>query len=295
MRPMVRRMSLLSLGPALCLQAQAPPSPAAATTGLARPSQAALVIPQQIPPLPPAVTQRLASLLPRLQPTVRAWVDDQARRQRSLPALDLDAIRSAARTRFPPPAKSSPLPATKFPGTRPAAGTVATAAPPLAGLGSMDIDALVQLVLAQCAKDTETDLKAMLNDLQKHQKQKAEMKAIKEELGKERASKERASTRPYDTLCDSPNCRILEGRLRALAVQLPAKARFTIQPIATMGDLARVEASLKGSLDALSEMGEVESLRLQMAMDRMSKLMSTLSNLLKKASETSDAIIANLK
>ncbi|MBC8111492.1 MAG: hypothetical protein H7Y04_10565 [Verrucomicrobia bacterium] len=42
-------------------------------------------------------------------------------------------------------------------------------------------------------------------------------------------------------------------------------------------------------------MGEMESIRLQMAMDRMSKMMSTLSNLLKKASDTSGAIIQNIK
>jgi len=45
----------------------------------------------------------------------------------------------------------------------------------------------------------------------------------------------------------------------------------------------------------MSEMGEMESLRLQMAMDRMSKMMSTLSNLLKKLSDTSSQIAQNLK
>jgi hypothetical protein len=49
------------------------------------------------------------------------------------------------------------------------------------------------------------------------------------------------------------------------------------------------------NLDSLSEMGEMESLRLQMAMDRRSKLMSTLSNLLKKISDTSSGITQNLK
>jgi hypothetical protein len=44
-----------------------------------------------------------------------------------------------------------------------------------------------------------------------------------------------------------------------------------------------------------SSMGEMESLRLQMAMDRMSKMMSTLSNLLKKISDTANAMTQNLK
>jgi hypothetical protein len=52
---------------------------------------------------------------------------------------------------------------------------------------------------------------------------------------------------------------------------------------------------MKSEIDSMSEMGETESLRLQMAMDRMSKMMSTLSNLLKKISDTSDAIVQNIK
>ncbi|HEV8483109.1 MAG TPA: hypothetical protein VGV87_06100 [Blastocatellia bacterium] len=53
--------------------------------------------------------------------------------------------------------------------------------------------------------------------------------------------------------------------------------------------------AIKKDLDSMSEMGEIESLRLQMAMDRMSKMMSTLSNLLKKMSDTADGIVQNLK
>lgn len=52
---------------------------------------------------------------------------------------------------------------------------------------------------------------------------------------------------------------------------------------------------VKNKLDSMSEMGEMESLRLQMAMDRISKLMSTLSNMLKKISDTSSAITQNIK
>jgi hypothetical protein len=44
----------------------------------------------------------------------------------------------------------------------------------------------------------------------------------------------------------------------------------------------------KSDLDSMSELGEMESLRLQMAMDRMSKMMSTLSNLVKKVSDTAE-------
>jgi hypothetical protein len=64
------------------------------------------------------------------------------------------------------------------------------------------------------------------------------------------------------------------------------------------GTLAGIEQEvqqLKNELDSLSDLGETESLRLQMAMDRMSKMMSTLSNILKKISDTAASIVQNLK
>jgi hypothetical protein len=51
----------------------------------------------------------------------------------------------------------------------------------------------------------------------------------------------------------------------------------------------------KQQIDSMSELSETTSLRLQMAMDRLSKLMETLSNLEKKVSSTNDAILQNLK
>jgi len=60
-------------------------------------------------------------------------------------------------------------------------------------------------------------------------------------------------------------------------------------------DIDGVIVAMKNDLDSMSELGETESPRLQMAMDRLSKLMSTLSNILKKISDTTDSIAANLK
>ncbi len=63
-------------------------------------------------------------------------------------------------------------------------------------------------------------------------------------------------------------------------------------------DIASLDAqidAIKNDIDSMSEMGEMESLRLQMAMDRMSKMSSTLSNVLKKISDTQNTITQNLK
>ena len=79
----------------------------------------------------------------------------------------------------------------------------------------------------------------------------------------------------------------------ARAARAPRGQAATLK--ATTAELDQAIDEVKAELDSLSEMGETESLRLQMAMDRMSKLMSTLSNILKKASDTSGQITQNLK
>jgi hypothetical protein len=69
-----------------------------------------------------------------------------------------------------------------------------------------------------------------------------------------------------------------------------------------MGPSSSLERSVKmpsqvefPNLSCISEMGEMESLRLQMAMDRHSKSDSANSNILKKYQDTADAIVANMR
>jgi hypothetical protein len=52
---------------------------------------------------------------------------------------------------------------------------------------------------------------------------------------------------------------------------------------------------MENDLNSMNEMSEEESLRLQMAMDRLSKMMNTLSNIMKKISDTQQSITQNMK
>jgi CRISPR/Cas system CSM-associated protein Csm2 small subunit len=52
---------------------------------------------------------------------------------------------------------------------------------------------------------------------------------------------------------------------------------------------------IKGRLDSMNEMSEMTSMRLQMAMDRRSKFVEALSNILKKIDDTQNTIIQNMK
>jgi hypothetical protein len=51
----------------------------------------------------------------------------------------------------------------------------------------------------------------------------------------------------------------------------------------------------RSALDSLNELSETQQLRLQMVMDRMSKAFSTLSNIMKKMSDTAEQITQNIK
>ena len=77
-------------------------------------------------------------------------------------------------------------------------------------------------------------------------------------------------------------------RLTDLLRSFEAVATLTQNEIvATVGDLAVI-----GTPDQLSQ---EDQLRLQLAMDRRSKLEETISNILKKIDETASSITQNLK
>jgi hypothetical protein len=106
---------------------------------------------------------------------------------------------------------------------------------------------------------------------------------------------------PKPTLCEKLNPTILTAQQRTAVDQI---LKQTDQKIAKLlaDETAQTNKLLTaaqtrdvGDLDSMSELGETDSLRLQMAMDRRSKFMETLSNLLKKESDTSSTIIQNIK
>jgi len=122
---------------------------------------------------------------------------------------------------------------------------------------------------------------------------------------------------PSPSIRPSPSSKAaLADRLRALQTRYDAikaasprlaPARPT-DPIATIRDrrqlattardadqLMRELDSEKAKLDSMGDLSQEQQLKMQMAMDRMSKAMSTLSNLLKKLDQTNDSIIQNLK
>ena len=76
------------------------------------------------------------------------------------------------------------------------------------------------------------------------------------------------------------------------------RVRAHFSPTSAGPSKAEIDAlrdQAKAELDSLSEMSEQDQLQLQMAMDRLSKAMSVLSNVLKKYDDTAKTILGNMK
>lgn len=126
-----------------------------------------------------------------------------------------------------------------------------------------DIESLAFIVLMQMAREAAEDLKAIM----------AEVKAINNKKAAQR-----------ELLAD----------LREIAADGGEVGDCRREPCEAPSLEARI-AEVQDELDAMNEQSELLTLRLQMSMDRHARLLQTLSNIMKKISDTADQIVSNLK
>ena len=174
--------------------------------------------------------------------------------------------------------------------------------PVLGDLSSADVEALAFIVLMEAAKSAREDLKDIMARLKAINAAKATLRERLLDVRRDCAANSvRRDGEPLDLSRGLGSERAYhQVLLPYLDPDGPGGVRMVKTDlhhgrIVRPRDLDVALEAVTSHLDGLSEMGEMESLRLQMAMDRLSKMMSTLSNLLKRVSETSNAIVQNLK
>jgi hypothetical protein len=224
----------------------------------------------EVRPIQPELTRRFAAMHGRLQPSARMWVEQQARVEAQKPAPDLAALKSAIRNRF-------------------AGNANATAVPPGA-----DIEALAFVVMMQATNDMDKDLQQIMAEVKSMTNAKQKLRDLINNVNKDVAG----NAGKLDAPCLTPLCRSLASELNELATTtagLPRPVRLSAPSHPTYANLRVLQGELKQNLDSISEMSETESLRLQMTMDRRSKFIATLSNMMKKMNETSESVVQNMK
>jgi hypothetical protein len=132
-------------------------------------------------------------------------------------------------------------------------------------LGPNDVDAIAFLVMMQATRDADRDLKAIAGETRA-------MNESRRKLREKTAQQEPART----PAGQGPSAMAKGG------------------PTAPVKAVTAPENTVR-NLDSMNEMDEMTSMRLQMAMDRKGQFVSMLSNIMKKASDTQNAMVQNLK
>lgn len=168
----------------------------------------------------------------------------------------------------------------------------------LSGINGVDIEAIAFLVLMQSSKDQQEDLKSIMAKIKETNHEKEQLRQAQQELEKNKTNIAKAKLDSF-RLIARPNI-----NNNTLGVVQPNRIQTT-QPVkrtnvvtnqnSSLSEIKQVQDDLKTKLDSMNEMSEMTSLRLQMMMDRRSKFISTLSNIMKKISTTQDTIVQNLK
>jgi len=153
-------------------------------------------------------------------------------------------------------------------------------------LGNMDIEALMMFVMMQVSKEAENEFREQLEQMKKANEQKKKLREAITKLKQQRKEQREMLRAEYDSL------KRLGGPMTVRAnnnmvVANPKKV--------TQQEIDDLKESLMDRLDSMNEVSEMTSLRLQMIMDRRSKMISTLTNLMKKIGQAQDNIVQNLK
>lgn len=169
----------------------------------------------------------------------------------------------------------------------------------LGSMNNQDIEALCFLVLMQASKSAQEDLKAIMAGVKSINQQK---QAIRDAMNKMNNKQQTVSKlqldsfklllKPVQTVKPATNLKPIQAT-KAVA-PVPARNAAVNQP-ASVEELNNTLEEIRKKHDSLSEQGEEQQLKMQMIMDRMAKANSAASNLMKKFSETQNAIIQNLK
>ncbi|MDE3199497.1 MAG: hypothetical protein KGN79_01150 [Acidobacteriota bacterium] len=247
-------------------------SPRAAQTTEMRP------ITMELRPMPIETARRAAQLHAMLKKQAAEWVNQQAAIEAQKRDVDLDGLRAAIRVRFEKSLRSE---AKRNHGVNMES--------------DRDIDALVFIVMSQAAQEEEADLESMMQQIQAINKQK---EGLRQMIGEVRQAALSAKPRDHDKHCETSLCKSLAARLVTVShMSLPGQVliRTRIPQKMTYAELEGIEGQLEQDQDSLNDMTEVDQMKLQQAMDRRSKVIETISNIMKKISDTDSSIVSNMK
>lgn len=165
-----------------------------------------------------------------------------------------------------------------------------------------DIAEVAFVVLMEATRDADEDLRDIMAGVRSVINAKAQLRRllarVQRDVAENIGARDGTLTFSTDGLGDEgsyhhvglPVADTESGGVQLVPTDLYPGGRVT-----TEDQLREIRDDLRDRLDSMSAISEMTSLRLQMAMDRRSKLVETLSNIMKKIDETQETIVQNLK
>ncbi len=226
--------------------------------------------------IPPQSLHRVVVLHESLQPSVKTWIEQQARIEAQRPAPDLNVLRTAIHQRFA--------------GSR---------------LDNAAVESVVALVLLQMAKDRDPAMVAQMSQESALEKEIHDLQELADQLGQEDAQ---AIASHRTGVCQSYICMFLPARfsqLNAASAQLPHPIHLQAPMNLTYQQLAMVKANIILTLVTFSEDNQQASAiaqnqqnaqtAFQAADQRTTQLMQILATILKTTNEEQGTVVQNLK
>jgi hypothetical protein len=246
--------------------------------------------------LPPKVSARLTWAQRRLRPS------------------GLRSLEKMGRTLAPAVAAGTGFPSLRGQAEREVAAS-------FAGLSRTDVSEAAFIVLSMATKDMDDDIRMIMAEIKATNAAKQKMREsikelngwISQEMAKHPGSEDIDNEKPGapGTKARAPRPAAKTTAVASRRMTLETKVSPVVHldyvkapvvtplpprnPGLTVSGLKSLLDNLKGNLDAMNEMSEMTSLRLQMTMDRRSKFIETLSNIMKKIGTTQETLAQNIK
>jgi hypothetical protein len=236
--------------------------------------------PVEVRPLPPEMTQRFSALHASLQPSAKAWVEQQARVEAQRPAPDLAELRTQIRARF--------------------SASLATGKPAAAGVSRTDIpgsdvEEMAFVVLMQATNDADQDLQRIMAEVKAQTAAKQQLRDLINRVNHDVAS---SAGQTAKQPCRTAACQSLPAELKQLSAataQSQAPIYMTVPENLTYGQFWQAASQLNQDLDKMNDISTQQQLQLQTMMDQRSKFEEAMSNIMKKLQDTANSMVDNMK
>jgi len=190
-----------------------------------------------------------------------------------------------------------------------------------AGLAGKDVSEAAFIVMAMATKDMDDDLRMIMAEIKAMTAAQQQLRDLIHDLNSWNSQQmsghhESEDIEQEETGTSSAPLRVVRPPRKAQTLSVrPIVLKKESSPVihleylrtpvipplpprdsnVTIEGLKALRDDLKGKLDGMNEMSEMTSLRLQLTMDRRSKIIQTLSQMMRKISTTQDILVQNIK